>query len=55
MAYEENRTPLRNTFHPIGCNVIFNGKEFRAVYCPVGGLPSTKNKPGDRPKGEMPT
>ena len=30
-------------------------KDLGAVYCPVGGLPSTKNKPGDRPKGGKPT
>ena len=28
MAYERNRTSLRNTFDPIGSNVIFNGKEY---------------------------
>ena len=30
-------------------------KNLRAVYCPVGGSPSTKNKLSDQPKARMPT
>ena len=35
--------------------LLTNGEEFRAVYRPVGGLPSTKNNCGDTAKGGMPT
>ncbi len=36
-------------------SVFNNVKNLRAVYCPVSGLPFTKNNCSDTAKGGMPT